>query len=108
MVTKSVIREFNRLNGNLNELHRRIFATDKEYPKALCAEWFISDLTTIVENEMFSIRLTDEDISKIVIMANDLLRTTILKGVDKKNLSQLIKLVTAMKVDKTEQSTLNK
>ena len=71
-------REFNRLIGNLIELHRRVFDADKEYPRNICANWFVEHLIELMQNSDFKSRLTAEQVNKILNISIDLLRTKLL------------------------------
>lgn len=78
MYTKVNVREFNRLYGNLNELHRRVFDKENGYPQTLCAKWFVRELMGIINKEDFSQRLNQEQIDLILDKSVSLLRAKIL------------------------------
>ena len=89
-------KEFNRLKGNLLELHRRIFDTTKDYPIAICAEWYVSHLDKIMSNREYKSRLTQSEIKLFIDYSIDMLRTKKLNNEDKqlliKNIRELRKI----------------
>ena len=99
---KNLNREFNRLYGNLDELHRRVFSDDYRYPKELCAEWFVSTLSEIVSVEGLNVRLNDDQVEHVLTLSKQIIRTKYLVNNDKSVLANLIRTLNATKVSENQ------
>ncbi|MBQ7798339.1 MAG: hypothetical protein IJ371_04380 [Clostridia bacterium] len=96
---KNVTREFNRLYGNLVELHNRVYDDSFEYPRVLCAKWFVDTLATVVGNEDFSNMLTEQQISDIMRMSQDFLKSNFLDKNFKRSLRLSLKELNNVKTN---------
>lgn len=95
-------KEFNRLYANLKELFRRIHDQENNYPKRICANWFVSTLEEIVQNPKLSAFLTHEQVGSIAFMAVNLAKTELLNEENKNSLQELLQTL------KTSESTLGR
>ncbi|MFQ6724577.1 MAG: hypothetical protein ACLRFE_04535 [Clostridia bacterium] len=84
-------REFNRQYGNLVELHRRAFDCTKNYPRQLCAMWFMHGVQVIIDDASMRELLTDEKIDNINVMSRDFRRASFTSVEEKKVISELLK-----------------
>ncbi len=84
-------KEFNRLYGNLKELFRRIHDQENNYPKRICANWFVNTLAEIIEKPQLRVFLTHEQVSSIAFMSMNLGKTEFLNDEDKNVLQSLLK-----------------
>jgi hypothetical protein len=91
MINKENTREFNRLYNNLKELFRRIHDDKHNYPKDICADWFVNGLDELLQNESFKERLTTEQIGNIIFMGMNITKTDLLDNENKRYLRSLIK-----------------
>ena len=83
-------KEFNRLYGNLKELFRRIHDQENNYPKRICANWFVNTLAEIMQNPEVKVYLTHEQVNSIAFMALNLVKTEFLNEEDKETLQSLL------------------
>ena len=107
MSTNINIREFNRLYGNLNELHRRVFDEEKEYPRVLCAKWFVRELMTILNTDDLRQMLTQEQVDNIIENSISLLRARIFDNEYKQAIVLGIKELRKFKASFETQQTIS-
>ena len=101
MPTKNFTREFNRLYSNLNELFRRIYDAEHEYPSKTCAIWFVDDLNTLMSDAKLISMLTSEQIDNIVEKSIMLRKTNLIDINIKRELSLMVKQLKEFKNTKS-------
>ena len=84
-------KEFKRLYGNLNELFRRVHDDKQNYPKDICARWFVSELDALLKDCGLKERLTSDQIGNIIFMGMKLSKTDLIDDETKRYLRQFIK-----------------
>ena len=91
-------KEFKRLYGNLNELFRRIHDDKQNYPKDICARWFVSELDVLLKDYRLKERLTSDQIGNIIFMGMKLSKTDLIDDETKRYLRSLVKELRDMQV----------